>query len=129
MSTPRKGARPLSELPVSTRSHLEDLLTKYHNDPHSMQPGEKAFLFGRRDYLTADQRAHFELDEKTEAGDETKRSPGRPPKTKPEAGDEEQKPMSKTKIKAELKKLEIEFDENASEETLAELLKEAQENV
>lgn len=63
--TERASARPLSELDRATRERIEAIMS---SDPSQVTEGDKAFLTGRRDYLTADQRKDFGITGKVAAG-------------------------------------------------------------
>lgn len=52
----RQSARPLSELDRATAQRIEALMS---SDPTQLTEGDRAFLTGRRDYLSADQRKDF----------------------------------------------------------------------
>lgn len=54
--TERASARPLSELDRATAQRIEALMS---SDPSQLTEGDHAFLTGRRDYLTAEQRKDF----------------------------------------------------------------------
>ena len=75
MAKEKKSARPLDELDAATRKELNRILRK---EPAALTVGEKEFLFGRRDYLTADQRKDYGVEkpvwrEEAEEADENKK--------------------------------------------------------
>lgn len=56
MADERHSARPTGELDRATRERLEYLMG---TEPGAINEDDKAFLRGRRDYLTKDQRADY----------------------------------------------------------------------
>lgn len=112
MGKERLGERPMSELPLDVKEHLETLLGR---SPSELAHGDLAFLHGRREYLSENQRNMFGITEKTPV------DPNAP---------EEQEPRKLLSVKdaqKELKKRKIEFNENASRVELNDLLVEADE--
>lgn len=96
MSEQKQGARPLSELPMAVRVKLEELLGKSKT---ALSPGEIDFLFGRREYLSKEQKEDFGLDKmkialgaakvKTEKEKEPEKKPETVVVNNPQPGDEE----------------------------------------
>lgn len=52
----RQSARPISELDRASRARIEHLMG---TDPSTVNEDDRAFLNGRRDYLTTEQRADY----------------------------------------------------------------------
>lgn len=59
MSNERKSALPLNQLDKASRARIEHLLGI---EPAAISQGDREFLWGRRDYLTAEQRADYGVD-------------------------------------------------------------------
>lgn len=119
---------PVTKLPRTTQEMLEEILQKTES---SISEDERDFLRARRDYLTGEQKEFYKLDQEleknpvtTKLNEETKTV-----ETVNEEKSEDTSPMTKPQLKAELRKLEVEFDETASKDELNELLKEAKANL
>lgn len=112
MAKANVGERPMSELPLDVREHLDMLLGK---DPSELSHGDLSFLHGRRDYLSEGQKDKFGI------GEEAPKDPNAP-------DEEDEVLLTKKEAIKELKKLEVEFDEKMSREELNELLKKSQNN-
>lgn len=65
----------MGELPMDVRMKIEDLLKK---NPVAMEPGEIGFLFGRREYLSKEQRADYGLDKMEKEQSKKKPEPAAP---------------------------------------------------
>jgi len=61
----RESALPVSELDRASAERLERLMGQ---DPNTLTAGDRAFLTGRRDYLTAAQRKDYGIGGKVAAG-------------------------------------------------------------
>lgn len=61
MTQERQSPRSADELPASAQNMLREILKK---EPSALVEEERSFLFGRRDYLSAEQRADYGVDEK-----------------------------------------------------------------
>lgn len=110
MGKERTGQRPMSELPLDVKEHLDMLLGK---SPSELAFAELQFLHGRREYLSEGQRNYFGIT------DESPVDPNAPEK------DEPRQFLSLKDVKKELKAREIEFDDKASRVELNDLLNEA----
>lgn len=61
MTQERQSTRSIDELNASAQNMLREILKK---EPAAIVDEERGFLKGRRDYLTAEQRADYGVDEK-----------------------------------------------------------------
>lgn len=66
----KDSARPLSELDPKSRENLERILGI---DPVALAPSDRAFMKGRADYLTAEQKADY-VDNQPEPEEESEDS-------------------------------------------------------
>lgn len=63
----KTSPRPLSELDMATRKRLEEILAL---EPDHLAPSDRAFMRGRKAYLTEAQIADYATDEPAEPGDD-----------------------------------------------------------
>lgn len=119
---------PVTKLPRTTQEMLEEILQKTES---SISEDERDFLRARRDYLTGEQKAFYKVEQEVEKNPVTTKlnEETKTVETVNEEKSEDTSPMTKPQLKAELRKLEVEFDETASKDELNELLKEAKANL
>lgn len=106
MANEKRAQLPVGQLPADVRKELDRVLSKTNV---SLEPAERAFLKARRDYLTTDQREYYEVDQDAPAGGND--------------GDN----FDRNAAKARLKELGVQFNGNAKNEVLKQLLEEAEE--
>lgn len=63
----KKSPRPISELDLASQKQLNAILAL---EPDHLSPSDRAFMRGRKAYLTEDQIADYATDEPAEPGDE-----------------------------------------------------------
>lgn len=153
----RKAQLPVGSLPPSARHYLEQLLQKEVNvlsdEDLAFLKARRMYLSSdQREYYGIDEEktsdeilsrpvlkaklrelgVEFNGNSSNEdlkaLLEEAQKKSSNAPEGEEEEEDEEEPMLSRTKAKAELKKLDVDFDDNATQEELNELLKEARAN-